>query len=205
MFQDSLVSYAFQIGVLGQPFLWMWLHDSRFNFPEAFKRVFYVGCAAAIFLVSLTRFTVGFYRTHILLQYLVMIPSAVYLFSQRRNFKEAVCLGFLTVFLNSYYWELPLHLLEYLVVPFYVEMVVQLWRLVPIPFLLSHYKFQPNALQTLKWGNLFGAINIFIRYILFPSLHRMMSYDLIRYSHIVNRMICLFLLVKVVAEAKRRV
>src|SRR4030043_175872 len=148
MFQDSLVSYAFQIIVLGQPFLWMWLHDSRFNFPEAFKRVFYVGCAAAIFLVSLTRFTVGFYRTHILLQYLVMIPSAVYLF--------------------------------------------------------SHYKFQPNALQTLKWGNLFGAINIFIRYILFPSLHRMMSYDLIRYSHIVNRMICLFLLVKVVAEAKRR-
>ena len=115
MLQESLGDYFFQALVLGQPLFWMWLYDTDVvRIRERFRWSFYVVSALVFRLIYEYRVSVGFYTNSLLLQYTVFTVFSVYVFNQRYNIKQALCLGFLTVFLNSYYWELPLHLAEVL-------------------------------------------------------------------------------------------
>ena len=196
MWQDSLGGFAFQAGVMLQPLLWMWLHGSRLVIPDRLKYVFYLAAEAAVFAVWVMGFSMGFYTMSLIIQYIVYTLAAVYLLGTRYCFKEALCLGFLVVFLNSYYWELPLHLAEVLSGAPHLGMLVQLWRLAPLPFLLSRYRFSPKARYVVEAGiGVSGAIMMARVFLHFRP------WWLLPF----NRLICLALLVKVVAEAKRRV
>lgn len=193
MFQESLGDYVFQAGVLLQPLLWMWLHGSPLSFPEELKYVFYVMAEVAVFVVWFMGFSVGYYTTALIIQYCIFTALAVYLLNTRYCFKEALCLGFLLVFLNSYYWEFPLHVAEFLSGHPHLGMLVQLWRLAPLPFLLSRYSFAPGARYVVEAGiGVSGAV-MMVRYFLHWEPWWFLP---------LNRVICLALLVKVVAEAE---
>ena len=194
MFQESLSDYVFQAGVLLQPLLWMWLHGSRLKFPESLKYGFYSAAMVAVFAVWVTGFSVGFYTTFLIIQYCVFTALAVYLLNTRYCFKEALCLGFLLVFLNSYYWELPLHIAAVLSGEPVVNVVFQLWRLAPLPFLLSRYSFAPKARYVVEAG--IGVSGVIMLAWWFLHLRR------IWWILPLNRVVCLLLLVKVVAEAE---
>jgi hypothetical protein len=121
---------------------------------------------------------------------------AVYLYNRRYSFKEALCLGFLTVFLNSYYWELPLHMAEVLSGTLHVGMLVQLWRLVPVPFFLGHYRFTDRRLVSLGLG--FSFVILCLKYAL-----RILPVRLMLYA--VNRLVCLLILTKTIIEAEPKI
>ena len=193
MFQESVSDYVFQAGVLLQPLLWMWLHGSRLKVPEFLKYVFYSVAMVAVFAVWITGFSVGYYTTFLLIQYCVFTALAVHLMNTRHCFKEALCLGFLLVFMNSYYWELPLHVAAVLSGEPVVNVVFQLWRLAPLPFLLRHYRFALGARYVVEAGVGVSGVIMLARWFLHFDPWWILP---------VNRLVCLLLLVKVIAEAE---
>jgi hypothetical protein len=196
IFQGSLFDYVFQVLVLGQPLFWMWLYGTDIiRIRERFKSSFFIVSALVFILVYNTKASIGFYTTTLLLQYISLTMLSVHMFNQRYNIKQALSLGFLTVFLNSYYWEIPLHLAEILSGDLHVGMLVQLWRLVPLLFFLKHFEFSAYDRWLLSLGLGFSAVVMFLK------LYSRLPYGWV-YLYPVNRFVCLCLLLKVLIEAK---
>lgn len=194
--QSSLSDYVFQALVLGQPLFFMWLYDTDFvGIREGFRWNFYVISICVMKLIQQSGMSVGYYTNSLLLQYSAFTLLATYLYNQRYNIKQSISLAFLTVFLNSYYWEMPLHLAEILSGNLHAGMLVQLWRLVPLLFFLKHYVFTVKDRALLSIGLSFSTVIMFLKvYYVFPSINI--------YLYPVNRLICLLILVKVIIEAK---
>ena len=197
MLQESLGDYVFQAIVLGQPLFWMWLYDTDVvRIREKFRWSFYIASALVFRLIYEYGVNVGFYTNQLLLQYTAFTLFSVYMYNQRYNIKQALSLGFLTVFLNSYYWEIPLHLAEVLSGPLHVGMVVQLWRLVPLLFFLKHYKFSAYDRAVLSVGLGFSTVTMLLR------IYSHLPYRWV-YLYPINRFVCLCLLLKVLMEAPK--
>lgn len=197
IWQKSTLDYVVQAGILGQPLFWMWLHNSKIHFTERVKYFFYMASMVFAWAIWITGMKIGYYRTHLIIQYVIHTILAIYIFNQRNDFKEALCLGFLIVFLNSYYWELPLHLAEFLSGLPHVGMLVQLWRLIPIPFLMNNYKFKQNTYPLLSLGLGFSGMVMVLHLIIELKLDWSTVY-------VVNRLACLLVLVKIVVEATQK-
>jgi len=194
IWQQSLSDYTIQALILGQPLFWMFLYESNFQFPHRLINIFYLGSTIFAWIILIKEISIGYYTTFLIIQYIAFTILAISIFNIRYNFKEAVCLGFLVVFLNSFYWELPLHLAEILSGPPHVGMLVQLWRLIPVPFLLSKYRFKQNAKPILELGLGFSGIIMISKFLLKLSLPWI-------YVYVLNRLVCLLLLIKVIMEA----
>jgi len=190
---QTVSGFITQLVVLGQPLAFMWLHGSKIRVPDVVKYYFYLIGFQFILLIAATGFEIGFYTTSLFIQYAFLTMGATFLYNQRTPIKEAVCLAFLTVFLNSFYWELPLHLAEIFSGAPYVGMLVQLWRLVPAVWFLDNYTFDDRSKQTLARGLLFSLILNAVAYLQFgPKL----------IIHAVIRVGCLYFLMKTIIEAK---
>ena len=194
--QSSLGDYVFQSFVLGQPLFFMWLYETDMvTVRERVRWNYYIIAGLVFKLVYESKYSIGFYTNTLFLQYIVFTVLATYLFNQRYDIKQAISLAFLTVFLNSYYWELPLHLAEILSGQLHTGMIVQLWRLVPVLFFLKHYNFNALSRVQLSLGLLLSTGLMFIRY------YRLVGYTVFPYLHPLNRVVCLMILVKVIIEA----
>ena len=189
--QQTPVGYAVQALILGQPFLWMRLYDTDLHVPEWFKHLFYIGGAVALEAVWVFKASIGFYTTHLIMQYIALTMIATYLYNQRYTIKQAVCLGFLTVFLNSFYWELPLHIVEFVLIGFYPAQLVQLWRLTPLIWFYKRDMLTMKNGKTLVYGFLFSLTALFYR-------NRIGILPWNPYLHSLNRLVCLLVLVYVI-------
>jgi len=196
IWQKSVSDYVIQSIILGQPLFWMWLHDTDISFHYKLNYVFNASAITFMWGIWVINVKIGYYTPFLIMQYVAHTVLAVYIFNQRFNLKEAVCLGFLIVFLNSYYWELPLHLAEFLSGPPHIGMIVQLWRLIPLPFLLNQYRFKPNARAIISLGLGFSALIMVLKFLLKIPLPNI---------YILNRLVCLFLLIKVLVEANKKI
>jgi len=127
-----------------------------------------------------------------LIQYALLTMGATFLYNQRNPIKEAVSLAFLTVFLNSFYWEVPLHLAEFFH-GVHVGMLVQLWRLFPAVWFMKNYVFDEGSRWTLAQGLLFSLVLNGVAYLRLTP--RLMTHAIIRWG-------CLLFLVKAITEAK---
>jgi len=106
--------------------------------------LFYGTGLTAMAWIAYTRWEIMYYVNHLWLQYIIYVMLSTTIYHTRYPVKESICLGFLTTFLNSYYWELPLHLADYIQgFPSYQLHIhlPQLWRLYPLTFFLPRYKF----------------------------------------------------------------
>jgi len=95
-----------QVFLFLQVLLWVNLYHSRLIIPETLDLFFYIYGFMFLVLEYCTKFTIGFFTSWILIQYIVMVLFSVAVYQRRFNFKQALCLGFMTVYLNSFYWEI---------------------------------------------------------------------------------------------------
>lgn len=191
--QQTVTGYITQLLILGQPLAWMWMHGNKIKVPHVIKYYFYLAGFQFILLLVATDAEIGFYTTSLLIQYALLTMGATFLYNQRNPIKEAVSLAFLTVFLNSFYWEVPLHLAELFSGAPHIGMMVQLWRLFPAIWFMKKYVFDEGSRWTLAKGLLFSLILNAIAYLQIgprPIIHA------------VIRGGCLLFLVKTIAEAK---
>ena len=194
--EQTVAGYLTQVMVLGQPLAWMWVHGSTIRVPDEIKYYFYLIGLQFILLIAATRVEVGFYTPNLLIQYALLTMIATFLYNQRSPIKEAVSLAFLTVFLNSFYWEIPLHLAELFSGAPHVGMLVQIWRLVPAVWFLGNYTFDDRSRWTLAKGLLFSlTLNVVAYLHIVPKL----------ITHAIIRGGCLLFLVKTIVEAKPKI
>jgi len=181
IWQQTPLGYAVQVVILGQPFLWMRLYDADIHVSEWFKYLFYIFGVASVEVVWVVKASIGFYKTHLIMQYILLTMIATYLYSQRYEVKQAVCLSFLTVFLNSFYWELPLHIIEFVLIGFYPAQLVQLWRLTPLIWFNQRNMLTMKNSGPLVFGFLFSLATLFYRSMVGKHF----------YAHPLNRLVCL--------------
>ena len=192
--QQTPIGYVVQFMVLIQPYLWIKIHDLEFHVSEWFKYSYYVGAVLFAEIVYIYRLEIGYYNTFVLIQYIGMTVLSTYLYNQRYSIKEAVCLAFLTVYLNSYYWELPLHVMEYIQCGYYGPwQLVQLWRLFPLLF------FIPRGYVTGEdWLPLGGGLGFSLAMMLYRNTGHGVDLPLQALHHPINRVVCLLVLIYVI-------
>jgi hypothetical protein len=145
---------------------------------------------AAVGWLCWSRFEYGWYTNDILLAYVFMVVVAVEYYRGLDGFKP-VSLAFLVVFLNSYYWEFPIHLVSFFESMNIGGEVTQAMHLVPLLFLKDLGFRLPE--KWLKWSMLFwaGVLGLtFLRMTVLPPFLGQASLQ-------VSRVVGLWLLLKI--------
>ena len=192
-----------QVFLFLQVLLWVNIYHSRFNVPDTLTPIFYIYGFVFLCLEYLTRFTIGFFTPWILTQYIVMTMFSVTVYKQRFNFKHALCLGFMTVYLNSFYWELFYHVYEWQIwLPFslglewWVNRLPQWIRLIPAFFIVNNFKV--DNLKPLTVGLVVSYVLTYLRF-------NVLSGGIIGlYVQPFHRGFCLIMLIYTVMLSKRR-
>jgi len=192
-----------QVFLFLQVLLWVNLYHSRFNVPDTLTPLFYIYGIVFLCLEYLTRFTVGFFTPWIIIQYIVMVLFSVAVYKQRFSFKQALCLGFMTVYLNSFYWELFYHVYEWQIwLPFslglewWVNRLPQWIRLIPAFFIVNNFKV--DNLKPLTFGLMVSYVLTYLRF-------NVLSGGIIGlYLHPFHRAFCLVILLYTVTISESR-
>ena len=192
-----------QVFLFLQVLLWVNLYHSRFNVPDTLTPLFYIYGIVFLCLEYLTRFTVGFFTPWIIIQYIVMVLFSVAVYKQRFSFKQALCLGFMTVYLNSFYWEIFYHVYEWQIwLPFslgfewWVNRLPQWIRLIPAFFIVHNFKV--INLKPLTVGLMVSYVLTYIRF-------NVLSGGIISlYLHPFHRAFCLGILLYTVTISESR-
>jgi hypothetical protein len=102
------------------------------------------------------------YPTRILQLYILMVIVTFGLLSSEYRFKEALCLSFLIVFINSYYWEMMLHINAIIFNGLNFNQIVQAFHLIPAYFLYKRitFKHPKRVLKMLLYGLFVSALNV---------------------------------------------
>jgi len=179
-----------QISLWFQLLLWMYLYNSKIHFDRILEPIYYLAGFTTLFLVYVNQTAIYFFSTKILMQYIALILLATQIYNSRFEFKQAVCLAFLTVFLNSFYWEFFYHVYEFQIwLPYslgwewWYNRIPQWLRLVPA-FWFTH-NFNITDTKALRVGLVISFIFTYMRFV-----WRVQSW-----IHPIHRVICLLLLV----------
>ena len=193
--------HVFQAAVLAQPFLWMWLYRTDLiHVREGFIYLYTIIGVCTARLIQLSSFSVEYYTTPILLQYIYMTIMATWIFNIRYNVQQSISLAFLTVYLNSFYWEMPLHLAELIQTGPQIHMLSQLLRLTPLIFFLREYSFTHQSIRTLVYGYTVSLLIIFTKIFSNRILDYTAGHSVLT---TVNRFVCAVALTKAVMEAQK--
>jgi hypothetical protein len=126
-----------QLAVYAQPALWLWLWDKELRIaPLRFILLGILGAAG----VALGGLKYGFYTNTLLIFYIVSVVAVAYHYRDRSGL-QPICLGFLIVFINSFFWEFPIHVADFLEFDSFGVVAVQMVHLWPVPFLLKKAGF----------------------------------------------------------------
>lgn len=175
------------------------LYWKRFQIPERWRTWFYLLGTGFILTVKLLEFEAMFYSTNLWIQYTIFVMLATMLFNTQYPIKEAICLGFLTAFLNSYYWELPVHIADY-IATFpnwlnYLGVFIPQWvRLLPLMYLIPNYTYKPTAKTYLIAGFMQSTCILILREVFFHGTQQP--------KWILARFMCLLILVKIILDAE---
>ena len=201
-FGNTGLDYVVQAAIYGQCIFFMaLLYLKNYQLPEWSKGLFYISGFGFIAGVILTNWSIMFYTNTLWVQYTVFVMLATMFFNEHYPIKEAICLGFLTVFLNSYYWELPLHFTDYaMTFPNWLGnmgvFLPQLVRLLPLMYFLPNYTLTSTSKKLLVTGLIFSSILMMIRFTVLRPYGG--------FIWAINRLVCLLVLVKVILEATRK-
>jgi len=139
-----------QLALWFQLFLWFNLYHSRIDLEVwYYEALYFVGLVLAFYAVYRFQPTIGFFTPAILSQYVLLLWFSILVYRWRFGFKKALCLSFLTVFLNSFYWEFFYHIHEFQIwLPYslgfewwYVRLP-QWIRLIPAYFLNRNFEIR---------------------------------------------------------------
>jgi len=199
MIPQTPLTMIFQFMVLAQPFFFMWLWDQEIFIVDRGLDAFYIFCGVSALLIGVFNIEVGYYSTRLLLQYVLFVALSTKIYNGRFGARESICLAFLTVYLNSYYWELVLHLMEYRTLQFHIGMVVQLMRLTPLLFFKNHVTLNKRTRELLLYGVGYSLITVYIR-----ITYHIFNSNLAHFLHFANRAVCLGILIKVIIDGWKK-
>ena len=207
-FSISIWEYLINFIIFGQCLFFMLLYEKSITYKKKYNQkfiedVFYLLSLTFIFSIYIENISYNFYKSHLLIQYAFLVHIAYYKLKNRYNVLTAISLSFLLVFLNSYFWEAVLHIMEYNTNPLTLLNFRETYHLIVIPFLINHYWFDKKIVVR-KIGFSFCIsflVSVFVFEVI-PFLE--LSYFYIPFfltisniSYFFNRVICLLILLDI--------
>lgn len=177
---------------------------------DANKMIEYLFCfisfGAMVVIIALG-ISFEYYKTHLLVQYVFLVWFA-YNFIKDDNIIKSISLSFLLVFLNSYFWEMMLHFIEYTVNIMKIFNFRETAHLIVVPFLVNHYDFKWKVVRK------YTQMNIILSYIiatikinfLEASLLALISVPFFNHlgnvPYVFNRFMSLYILVRIIKSSR---
>jgi len=188
-----------QAALLLQMVLWLKLYHAQIDLGKTVETLFYLGGIAALTAIQFYQPHMGFFTPWLLTQYTIYVMASVTVFKTRFNFRKSLCLGFLVVFLNSFYWEFFYHVYEFqlwwpasLSLSWWYLRIPQWIRLIPAWFL--HRNFRLDTVPIVL-GLVASYALTYARFVL------NWSYIVL---HPIHRLLCLGMLLYVVLKGEER-
>jgi len=187
---------VFQFLVLFQPVFWGYLYTIPLKLGNNRKldAAAYFLFAAVITGLLITGFEVGYYKNHLLVMYTLLVSGSYTWYRRNLGVLKALSLAFLTIYLNSYFWEFPMHMAEYASLSFYPAQLHQLWRLSPL--IVIRYEFRGLSWRYVKLGVVVSSLLFWARF-----YHWVPRFYGVYVMHL-NRVVCAYLLTRTLVEAE---
>ncbi len=133
----------------------------------------------------------------------------------RHDVKTSICLAFLLTFINSYYWEFPLHVSAILYHGLTFNGFLQTLHLLSVPYLYVNFNFKPRPepKRKIPFLSVLTRVNLWIVGGLLASSYlilldqKLIEYEIFGYTrliHIIARLVCLAILTKIFFEAEAK-
>lgn len=186
-----------------QPFIWMFLFNVKNRFMNKWVfRFELMFMSTMLFSVFIIQNNVSFEAilTHHIVAYALFVFASFSILNNVYDTRIAICLSYLIVYANSYYWEFMKHMNSILVGGLDINFFIQMLRLYPIPFLLMKFKFKDHdrIKRLVTYGLILSTINI-ILYNLIP-VPIILKYHTNFWINYINRVFCLGILVIIFYE-----
>lgn len=162
--------------VYAQSFLWLYLLDIDFDLEGSFIRTMVYSSLGILYLMlAITGFSFSQYTNNLLKFYTFLLIYSIaiirlYNFPFTKlmecagyySFKDSVCLGFLFVFINSYYWEFMLHFNAIILGGLSLNQIIQMFHLIPAYLLYDKLEVhdRKSFYKMLIIGLIVGVLNV---------------------------------------------
>lgn len=207
----EVLTYLVHLLVFSQPFIWWWFYNQHFPIPRIVDFLSGFIVLQTVLTVIALGVRYEYYSTSLVVQYILLVYFAYHMFKDRFSISDAIALSFLTVYMNSYYWESVLHFQEYTLHILSGDIFInyrELWRLTPVLFFIRKFKFdKEHTVNWLSYGLFFSFIVVIYNFGLVNN-YNLLSYgvriyDLRNMVFFINRIVCEFIIVKVVVDAEK--
>ncbi len=207
------LDYFIRLIIYGQILFWMWLYNYngkivKLLFQEKMKYFFYAHAFSFCGIVYVLNISFEYFNTKLLLTYTVFVILTTFIFNEKFNFKDSICMAFMIVFFNSFYWESMLHLVAFIHFGITLNAFTQVFRILPGIFLYRRWSFnnEKKVLKLFFKGLLISSIFVTIRGLI-QFLNKWTLYQyrdvwnfISHWMNYPNRFICLFILIKIFYE-----
>ena len=189
--------YSLNSIVYAIPFIWLYILNKKVEINNYYIKLLYPASFGIIYLMLvITGFGFNQYTNELLKFYTLLMLYAQYVLRHEYNFKDAVCLSFLLVFINSYYWESMLHLNFIMFNGLSLNQVIQGFHLVPAYFLYRMIEIKDiNRFKKLiLYGLVISTLNVLSINFLSLSLFGFLQYNTRDLVNNITRISCLTIL-----------
>ena len=132
--------------VYAQSFLWLYLIDKDYEVNNYFIRVLFPTSLGIIYLMlDMSGFSFSQYPNHLLRFYVLLMLYTYTILSIKHSFYDTVCLTFLLVFINSYYWEFMRHFNVILFYGLSFNQLIQAFHLIPVYLLYVNLEIKDRS------------------------------------------------------------
>lgn len=118
--------------VYAQSLIWIYLLDKNIRINSIFIESLFVPSLAITYcLIDMTQFSFNQYPYYLLCFYIVLMFYSYVVLRFKYGFYDTVCLVFLIVFINSYYWEFISHFNAIIFYGLSFNQFIQAFHLIP--------------------------------------------------------------------------
>lgn len=192
--------YILRTLVYLQSFLWLYLLDYDYEIEDHFINVLFPVFLGIIYLMFyITGFQFSPYTNALLKYYTTLLLISYAILRYKYGSKDSVCLAFLIVFINSYYWESVLHFNAIIFYGLNFNQIVQMFHVIPAYFLVKKLEFydKSKAVRFFVYGIIVSNLSL-ISLNVFPSEINLNGFIINRtFVNNVTRSLCLFLLLSI--------
>jgi len=157
------VYYVLRSIVYAQSFFWLYLLNKNYRIDDnIFKKGVLFLLVLTYFVLIYTGFSFSQYSNDLLMFYNVLLICSYVFLTNKYNYFDALCLSFLIVFINSYYWEFMLHLNVLIFYGLNLNQFIQAIHLVPAYLLYKKLEFDDikKVQKLLLIGLMISTLNL---------------------------------------------
>jgi len=124
--------FILRVLVYAQSLIWIYLLDKNIRINSIFIKSLFIPLLAITYgLIDMTQFSFNQYPYYLLRYYIGLILYSYVVLRFKYNFYDTVCLSFLLVFINSYYWEFISHFNAIIFYGLSFNQFIQAFHLIP--------------------------------------------------------------------------